>query len=81
MGVTSNHLLERSETSLSAELTAVLTNFQSVFTAPTWAKVQVLVIDTLLARGRCTVMAMLCQMGLSEAADFSVYHQVLNRTR
>jgi hypothetical protein len=67
--------------SLSAELTAVLATFQSVFTAPTWAKVQVLVMGTILARGRRTVTAALRQMGLSEEAHFSAYHHVLNRAR
>jgi hypothetical protein len=67
--------------SLSPELTAVLAPFQSVFTVPTWQKAQVRLIGTLLARGRRTVAAALRQVGLSEAANFSLYHHVLNRAR
>ena len=40
-----------------------------------------LLIGTLLARGRRTVTAALRQMGLSEASNFTLYHQVLNRAR
>ncbi|MCW5969027.1 MAG: hypothetical protein KIT57_10975 [Blastocatellales bacterium] len=38
-----------------------------------------LIIGTLLARGRRTVAAALRQMGRGDEADFSLYHQVLNR--
>lgn len=67
--------------SLPWEINAVLRRFESVFTAPTWAKVQVLLVGTLLARGRRTVAAALRQMGHGEDAHFSHYHQVLNRAR
>ena len=66
---------------LPPELSAVLTPFQNVFTEPTWRKVQVLLIGTILARGRRTVVAALRQMGRSQQSDFSLYHQVLNRAR
>src|SRR5437016_13561554 len=39
----------------------------------------VLVVGTLLARGRRTVTAALKQMGLHDEPDFSLFHQVLNR--
>jgi hypothetical protein len=58
---------------------SVLCEFESAFSQPTWSKVQVLVLGTLLARGRRTVTAALRQMGLHEAANFSLYHHVLNR--
>jgi DDE superfamily endonuclease len=67
--------------SLSPEIVSVLAIFQSAFTSPTWDKAQVLIIGTLLARGRRTVTAALRQMGHGEDADFSLYHQVLNRAR
>ena len=67
--------------SLPSEITAVLSVFQSVFTAPTWSKVQVLLVGTLLARGRRTVAAALRQMGHDEDRHFSGYHHVLNRAR
>lgn len=67
--------------SLPSEITAVLNVFQSVFTAPTWSKVQVLLVGTLLARGRRTVAAALRQMGHDDDRHFSDYHHVLNRAR
>jgi hypothetical protein len=67
--------------SLPRPIIAVLAHFQPLFTAPTWKKVVVLVVGTLLARGRRTVTAALRQMGHQMNADFSVFHQVLNRAR
>jgi hypothetical protein len=55
--------------------------FQSAFSHPTWSKIQLLIIGTILARGRRTVAAALRQAGLSDEANFSLYHQVLNRAR
>ncbi|MEJ7712072.1 MAG: transposase [Pyrinomonadaceae bacterium] len=55
--------------------------FESAFSQPTWHKVQVLLIGTLLARGRRTVTAALRHMGLRDERNFSLYHQVLNRAR
>lgn len=66
---------------LPAEISAVLNVFQSLFTEPTWRKVQVLLVGTLLAQGRRTVSAALRQMGHSEDEHYSLYHQVLNRAR
>jgi DDE superfamily endonuclease len=62
-------------------ITTVLQEFETVFSRPTWCKVQVLLIGTLLARGRRTVAAALRQMGLQEATSFSLYHHVLSRAR
>jgi DDE superfamily endonuclease len=67
--------------SLSEPMMSVLCEFESAFSQPTWRKVQVLILGTLLARGRRTVTAALRQMGLGEASNFSRYHQVLNRAR
>lgn len=67
--------------SLSPEIVAVLAIFQSAFTCPTWNKAQVLILGTLLARGRRTVAAALRQMGRGDKPDFSLYHQVLNRAK
>lgn len=66
---------------LPPEISAVLRVFQKVFTAPTWSKVQVLLVGTLLARGRRTVAAALRQMGHGDDGHFSHYHHVLNRAR
>jgi len=67
--------------SLPIEISAVLAVFQSVFTAPTWQKLKVLLVGTLLARGRRTVAAALRQTGHGDDAHYSSYHQVLNRAR
>jgi len=66
---------------LSPEILSVLAIFQSVFTAPTWEKAQVLIVGTLLSHGRHTVTAALRQMGRGDQTDFSLYHQVLNRAQ
>lgn len=67
--------------SLPAEITAILNVFQSLFTAPTWTKVQVLLVGTLLARGRRTVAAARRHMGQGDDCHFSQYHPVFNRAR
>ena len=67
--------------SLSEPMTTVLCEFDPAFSPPTWRKVQVLIVGTLIARGRRTVAAALRQMGLHEAANFSLYHHVRNRAR
>jgi len=65
--------------SLSEPILTVLREFESAFSQPNWQRAQVLLVGTLLARGRRTVTAALRHAGLGEAADFSSYHQVLNR--
>src|SRR5215472_14063011 len=67
--------------SLPSPIIAVLTDFQPLFTAPTWKKVVTLLIGTLLARGRRTVTTALRQMGHHMDGQFSLFHQVLNRAR
>jgi hypothetical protein len=66
---------------LSPEINAVFAPIQSLFSAPTWRKAQVLLVGTLLASGRHTVSAALRQMGLGDSPQFSLYHHVLNRAR
>jgi hypothetical protein len=65
--------------SLPDPIIQILLHFQPVFTHPTWHKALVLVVGTILARGRRTVTAALKQMGLHDYADFTLFHQVLNR--
>lgn len=65
--------------SLPTPIIQVLLQFRPAFTRPTWDKALVLVIGTLLARGRRTVTAALKQMGLHNYEDFTLFHQVLNR--
>jgi hypothetical protein len=55
--------------------------FQSAFSSTTWSKIQLLIVGTILARGRRTVASALRQVGLSDEANFSLYHHVLNRAR
>lgn len=57
----------------------VLAPFHTAFTQPTWQKVLVLLVGTLLARGRRTVTAALRLMGRGQDPHFSRYHQVFNR--
>ena len=65
----------------STHLSTVLAPFQSLFSAPTWRKVQRLLIGTLLARGRRTITAALRHTGQGDTPSFSLYHHVLNRAR
>lgn len=65
----------------SAHPITLLAPFQSLFSAPTWRKVQCLLIGTILARGRRTVTAALRHTGQGDSPSFSLYHQVFNRAR
>ncbi len=65
--------------SLPDPIIQILLHFRPVFTRPTWQKALVLVVGTILARGRRTVTAALKQMGLQDEEDFTLFHQVLNR--
>ena len=65
----------------SAHPSTLLAPFQSLFSAPTWRKVQRLIIGTLLACGRRTVTAALRHTGHEDTPSFSLYHQVFNRAR
>jgi DDE superfamily endonuclease len=59
----------------------VLAVFRPLFTAPTWRKLMTLLTGTLLTQGRRTVTAALRAKGLDQAANWSLFHQVLNRAR
>lgn len=63
----------------SPEIIQLLSVFSIAFTAPTFAKVLVLIIGTILTPGRRTVTAALRMMGLGSDKHFSNYHRVLNR--
>lgn len=64
---------------LPAEIIPVLAHFAPAFSEPTYQKAVVLVVGTLLAKGRRTVTAALRAVGLEHEAGWSKYHQVLNR--
>lgn len=55
--------------------------FSSMFTAPTWRRVLVLLIGAVLSPGRRTVAAALRVTGLDQDPCFTNYHRVLNRGR
>jgi hypothetical protein len=60
-------------------LVGLMAAFRSFFTAPVWDHVLVLVTGAILTPGKRTVSAALRVMGLSEAADFALYHHVLSQ--
>ena len=63
----------------SPEIIQLLSVFSVAFTAPTFAKVLVLILGTILTPGRRTVTAALRMMGLGNDKHFGNYHRVLNR--
>ena len=65
----------------SPEIIQLLSVFSVAFTAPTFAKVLVLIFGTILTPGRRTVTAALRMMGLGADPHYSKYHRVLNRDR
>jgi hypothetical protein len=66
---------------LPAEIILVLSHFAPAFTQPTYQKAIVLVMGTILAKGRRTVASALRAMGKEQEAGWSKYHQVLNRAQ
>jgi hypothetical protein len=58
-----------------------LCEFESAFSPPTWRNLPVLIIATLVARGRRTVTAALRPRGWHEASPFRLSHHGLNRAR
>jgi hypothetical protein len=66
---------------LPAEIIPILAQFAPVFTAPTYQKALVLVVGTILAKGRRTVTSALRAVGHTQSTDWAKYHHVLNRAR
>ena len=64
---------------LPAEIITLFAHFQPVFTRPSYAKVVVLLVGTLLARGRRTVTAALRAVGYQQHKQWAKYHHLLNR--
>ena len=64
---------------LPAEIITVLAHFQPAFSQPSYQKVVVLLIGTILARGRRTVTAALRAVGLQQHQQWAKYHHLLNR--
>ena len=59
----------------------LLTVFAPLFSQPTWAHAQILLVGAILCRGPRTVASALRVMGLSDERRFEKYHRVLNRAR
>lgn len=66
---------------IPAEIIAVFSAFESQFCKPTYLKLQIIMIGTILGRGRRTIASALRAVGLSQEENFSNYHQVLNRAK
>ncbi len=60
------------------KLASWMAPFGGMFTAPTWRRVLVLLIGTVLSPGRRTVAAALRVTGLDQDPHFTNYHRVLN---
>jgi hypothetical protein len=66
---------------LPLSIVYILNVFRPAFQARTWPKVIVLVMGTLLARGRRTVTVALRLTGHQNDSHFSQFHHVLNRAQ
>jgi hypothetical protein len=67
--------------SLSQHILSFLLPFSVLFSRPVWHNALVLLIGTLLCRGKRTVCAALRIMGLDHDTSFAKYHHVLNRVK
>lgn len=66
---------------LSPAMMDVFNIFSCLFTAPTWANLQVLMTGTILCQGARRITSVLRVMGLSQEKRFEKYHRVLNRAQ
>ncbi|MCB0087022.1 MAG: transposase, partial [Caldilineaceae bacterium] len=66
---------------LPAEIIPLCEAFRPAFTQRTYQKVVILLLGTILAKGRRTVTAALRVLGLEAKGDWSKYHHVLNRAK
>jgi hypothetical protein len=64
---------------LPSEIISVIAHFAPAFTRPSYRKVVVLLVGTILARGRRTVTAALRSAGLQQHKQWAKYHHLLNR--
>jgi hypothetical protein len=64
---------------LPPEIITVLQQFEPAFTKRTYEKGVIILLGTILGRGRRTVTAALRQMGLQDSCNWAKYHHVLNR--
>ena len=66
---------------LPAEIIPIFSHFAPAFTQPSYQKGVILVIGTILARGRRTVTSALRVVGKGEDRGWSKYHHLLNRSQ
>lgn len=66
---------------LPSVIVSLLANFAYIFTAPTWRNVEILLIGSILSKGKRTVTSALKAMGLENESNFSKYHRVLNNSK
>jgi hypothetical protein len=64
---------------LPPEIITVMTHFAPAFNQPSYRKAVVLVVGTILARGRRTITAALRAVGLQQHKQWAKYHHLLNR--
>lgn len=64
---------------LPPEIIPVFAHFQPAFTQPSYRKAVVLLVGTILARGRRTVTAALRSVGYQQHKQWAKYHHLLNR--
>lgn len=64
---------------LPDDIATVIGMFAPLFTQPTFAHAELLLIGAILAPGRRTVAAVLRILGLADEPQFQKYHRVLNR--
>jgi len=67
--------------SLPRRMAAIFNSFSPLFTVPTWAHVQVLLMGAILCQGARRVSSILRVMGLSQEKRFEKYHRVMNRAK
>jgi len=65
---------------LPAAIIPIFAHFAPAFTQPTYQKALVLVVGTILAKGRRTITSALRAVGKAQECGWAKYHHVLNRS-
>lgn len=66
---------------LSPSILSILSPFAILFSRPVWNNALILIVGTILCRGKRTVCAALRIMGLGNEPSFAKYHHILNRVK
>jgi hypothetical protein len=67
--------------SLPTALIPILTSFSPLFTQPTWAHLQIMLMGAILCQGPRRISTVLKVMGLGQDKGFEKYHRVFNRAK